>query len=475
MELRDRVRRTIARHRLADPASRVVAAVSGGSDSVALLHLLRELHAAGDLALAGVAHFNHKLRADADGDQQFCEELARTFGVPFLTASEDVAERARRDRCSIERAARAARLEFLERVRAELGGDLIATGHTRDDQAETFLLRLVRGAGARGLAAMHPRNGRIIRPLLDCGREELREHLRGLGATYRNDETNEDESIPRNRVRKTLLPLLADRFNPAIVEALADAAAIARDEHQYLETLAVRWEGTHVKHEGSVVRIDRAALNAAPIAVARIVAWRALGEAAGATVRFADVDRLLGLARGEERDFDGSRQRVERIGDRVVLTKREAGARGRPPAPSRLNFSGYALSIPGEAHVAESGWTVSAEVMEGGSTAVARLARSPEVNWAAVRFDKTMGGLQVRNRRPGDRFWPFGAPGRRKLQDFFTDRKVPRDERDAVPIVVDEAGRIVWVAGYAIDESFRVTDPAQAVIILRLKAGGGLV
>src|SRR5207245_5474538 len=177
MALIDQFRRTIRDHDLMRPDTRVVVALSGGADSVALAHLVRELDAAGELRAAGAAHFNHRLRASADRDERFSVGLAESFGWPIVTDREDVAARARRERRSLEDAARTARHEFFERARVRFDADVVALGHTRDDQAETFLLRLVRGAGLRGLAAMHPRNGSIVRPLLACRRRNLRAYL----------------------------------------------------------------------------------------------------------------------------------------------------------------------------------------------------------------------------------------------------------------------------------------------------------
>src|SRR5439155_7788348 len=206
--LLDRMRRTIRRHTLASPGTRVVVALSGGGDSVALAHLLRALDAAGELSVAGAAHFNHQLRDDADRDEGFCRSMSAAFGWPFLSDRGDVRARAAREDRSIEDAARTARHEFLARARTHFSADVVAVGHTRDDQAETFLLRLLRGAGPRGLSAMHPRNGHIIRPLLDCRRAELRAFLGGRGLPFGEDSSNADVTIPRNRVRAELIPLL---------------------------------------------------------------------------------------------------------------------------------------------------------------------------------------------------------------------------------------------------------------------------
>ncbi|HET9834068.1 MAG TPA: tRNA lysidine(34) synthetase TilS, partial [Vicinamibacterales bacterium] len=190
MELPDIVRRTIRRHDLAAPSTRVVIALSGGGDSVALAHVLHDLHRASQLTIAGIAHFNHQLRDDADNDEQFCRAVADALGHPFLSDRENVAARANRERRSIEVAGRNARHEFFARACTHFSADVVALGHTRDDQAETFLLRLMRGAGARGLSGMHPRSGRVIRPLLDCGREELRAFLVERDVTFMDDATN---------------------------------------------------------------------------------------------------------------------------------------------------------------------------------------------------------------------------------------------------------------------------------------------
>src|ERR1700682_11543 len=291
MHVIDVVRRSIRQHALAQPGTRVVVAVSGGSDSVALAHLLREVAAAGELQVAGVAHFNHQLRETADRDERFVREVADALGWPAFVDREDVGARARRERRSIEDAARTSRHEFFERAREHFHADVVALGHTRDDQAETFLLRLLRGAGPRGLASMHPRNGPIIRPLLSCRRDELRADLAEREAPYVEDESNADVSIPRNRIRAELLPFLEERFNPAIVDVLADEADLARETWQWLEIQA---EELFRRARGSAgARLDIATLTAAPLALRRSVIWRAMTVAAtGRPVGFEHVQAV---------------------------------------------------------------------------------------------------------------------------------------------------------------------------------------
>ena len=462
MDLLARVRDTIRRHDLAPRGSRVLVAVSGGSDSVALSHLMMSLDRAGDLHVAGFAHFNHQLRAEADRDEQLCAALAASLGRAFIADRGDVAALARRERRSIEDAARHARYEFLERARIEASAGLIALGHTRDDQAETFLLRLLRGAGSRGLAAMHPRRGAMIRPLIDCRRTELREYLAEHGVAFVHDASNEDVSIPRNRVRAELLPLLIARFNPSIVDVLADEADLAREEWRWMAAVADDAFGQVARVSGDGTTLDTGQLAALPIALARLVARRALLERANArSISFAHVEQVLGLAREDGPPFDLPGQRVQRIASAIVLTSKPEG--------HRANLFRYSLSIPGEVLIPETGALVSAERAESAGKARADAGMSAAGATAIVQFAKSDGPLTVRNRRPGDRFRPLGLGGGKKLQDFFVDRKVARQTRDSVPLVVDESDRIIWVAGHTIDERFRVTDPAQGVVVLRLK------
>jgi len=478
MDVLAHVRRTIRRHQLAGPDTRVVLALSGGSDSVALVHLLMELHRKGELQVAAIAHFNHQLRPEAEADERFSAEVAASFGYALLAGRGDVKALANRDRLSLEHAARRARHGFLEETRLAVGAGVVATGHTRDDQAETFLLRLVRGAGSKGLGSMYPRSGAIVRPLIECRRAELRDYLTARQQSWMNDASNDDVSIPRNRVRAELLPLLEQRFNPAIVDVLAAEAAIARDDHDYLERAGdLLWREAAVVDataRAQRIVIDAGALEGVPLAVARVVLRRAMLQTAnGREVTVADVERALDLVHGDGAGFDGPGQRLERIGVQVVLTGRPAGTHGRvSPAVPVASFR-YQLSVPGAVEVNEAGQRMTAEIAPSWNDTLAHTERGA---MAVVQLVGVTPPLAVRNRRPGDRFAPLGLGGqKKKLQDFFVDRKVARAERDLVPLVVDAADRIVWVGGHTIDEAFRVTNPAQAVIILRLKGLGGSV
>ena len=444
--------------------ARVLVALSGGPDSVALLHILRTLEQRRHLSVAGVAHFNHQLRgAESDGDEAFCRALAGTLGLPFLTAAADVRSLARETGRSLEDAARTARYAFLTAAAAEAGADAVAVGHSLDDQAETFLLRLLRGAGPAGFAGIRPRAGLVIRPLLDISRAELRAYAAEQRLEFRDDSSNADIAIPRNRIRHELLPVLR-QYSPAIAGILAREAAIARADDEFLQAAAIESARSIVLQEDTGVTIDAAALAALHPALGSRVARKALQAAApGRFIGFQHIDDLLDLAaRG-----DGTSAPMPGVS--AVRRRGRIGFEGERPAPFANSFR-FPLSIPGE--VVLAGWTVSADRMDPDAPMPALQARS---DTAVLASAPLRGPLAVRSRRTGDTFRPLGMGGRgRKLQDYLVDRKIAQAERDSLPLVVDSDDRIVWVVGQSVAEDFRVTAPGRGVILLKARRLGGV-
>lgn len=457
MTLVDRVQAFAARQQLWTPTTRVIAAVSGGADSVALACLLHNLASRGYLRLAGLAHLHHGIRGRAaDEDAAFVEALAARLGVPCCRADADVPAAACLHRQSLELAGRHARLAFYREAKTRLGADAVALAHTRSDQAETVLLRLTRGAGTRGLTAMAPRAGHRVRPLLEIGRDELRRWLMAHQMAWREDATNADRRIPRNRVRHEVLPQLA-AVNPRVEEALARAARIAAADGALLDELAAAEFARHVEVEDRHARIDHDRLAALPEALARRVVRAALAA--------VDPHRAHGW---EETDAvlsgtDGVREvgavRMERFGGRVVLMHRGVGP--RPAAGPEVLL---ALDVPGTVTHPEGWWTVAAE----GPLPPAQ-APPPSPDRAVLDAAALGRHLTVRSWRAGDRVQPLGLGGRKKLQDLFVDRKVPRDERGLVPLVLDARARVAWVAGLVVAEPFRVTPATSGVVVLTLR------
>jgi tRNA(Ile)-lysidine synthase len=413
-----------------------------------------------------VVHVNHGLRgADADSDEAFCTALADRLELPIVVERADVRARAAQERTSIESAGRLVRHDVFDRAARRLDAAAVAVGHTQQDQAETVLLHLLRGAGGRGLGAFAPRRGLVVRPLLDAGREELRDWLRHRGIAFVDDETNADLGNPRNRLRHAIIPGLVTHFGPHVRESLARAADTLRDEDRFLESLTDREAANVIDRPAGAVEIALADLAPLDRALQRRVLLRALRLAGVRDAGTAEVERVGELVAGgcPSTDLPGG-VAANRIGDRVVLSKRAPDPDAARPGDCRT------LPIPGEIAIDEA-FLLRAEYPVRLSPGAA--LSSPDRLAVAVSPAVCAGGLFVRGWRPGDALRPLGLGGRKKVQDVFVDRKVPRRERARVPLVVDRNDRIVWVAGHALEEAFKVTAPADAVVVLTITPFGG--
>ena len=465
--LEEGVLRMLEREALIPPRGRVVVALSGGPDSVALTRLMRDLAPVAGFVLVATVHLNHHLRDAATLDEQFCRDLAERLSLPIEVDHADVRCRSRRDGISIEEAGHRERYEFFARALGRLRADRVATAHTRHDQAETFLMRLLRGAGPAGLSGIHPRSGAVIRPLLEVSREELRAYLAERGQTFRNDESNDDVGVTRNRIRHELIPFLERRFAPSVVEVLARDAKIARHDAEWLETQLSRVVSRIAKKtDDGTVSFRRRDLADQPAAMAGRLAKHALEQVAGTTAGFHQVERFLQLVVDERReavvDFPGCRVSLE--GDRVVV----GPPRARKASPP-VRFE-YRLRIPGEVEVPEAGMAVSAARLAAGTPVEGLTAAGPCVY---VKAEDVTSPLIVRSWQNGDRLKPLGLGGRKKVQDVFVDRKVNRRARQTVPIVADESRGIIWVVGHTMAEDFRVTSDAEGMLILKVRKLGG--
>ena len=475
--LHRRVLRAIERDRLIPSGGRIWVALSGGGDSVALAVILSDLAADADWSVAGLFHLNHRLRGvEADGDERFCKTLAIDLELPLQVQRVDVAARARADRTSTETAGHRVRYERFDQLTAGGTADRVATAHTMDDLAETVLLRIARGAGPTGLAGIRPRAGSVIRPVLDIRRDELRAFLRARGVPHREDATNHDLAVLRNRIRHRVLPVLEAECSPAVVAALARAAAIARADADWIDASVAAAAPDITQEGGGAVEIDAVGLAAEPLALARRLARLALERAGSRRIGFDQIERLLQMADGGGpacADLPGVR--VERSGGRLHLAPSAGRRRGdrrdrrHGGAANRADRFEYPLTVPGEAEIPEVGVRVSAAP---GLAPAVLDARSDTV---AVRAGSINPPLTVRNWRPGDLFRPLGLGGRtKKLHDFFVDRKIARADRGGIPLVVDPCLGVVWVAGHALAEDVRLTAPGEGVLVLKVSNLGGM-
>lgn len=443
------------------PGERVLVGVSGGADSVALAQVMAELG-----YRLTVAHLNHGLRDDADEDEVFVSALADRLGVSFVSDRLDLVLEARRHRRSIEDAGRKARYRFFKRTADRLGCSRIAVGHTMDDQAETFLLRLLRGSGTRGLAAAYPQvDGLIIRPLLEARRSDVEGFLRDRGLTYRQDSSNRDLRFARNRVRHRLLPELRRHFNPRVVEALAGAAALLQEDERWMERMtadALRELTREINDRG--VALDVISLARHSDAMKRRLVRGALSQVRGhlRNMGRAHVDQVLSLLAdgksGRELHLPGVL--VRRSFDRLIMT-REWGRIERHRSKDGYNGFEYRLPIPARLLIRERGGTLTVAWRGSGAT---EEITEPKASGDSVvlAFEEELPELMVRSARRGDRFRPLGASGSKSLARYLMERKVPSEKRWAVPLVARaQGGEILWVVGHGVSESSRLRAGAK--------------
>ena len=558
-ELAERVLGHIRREELLRAGDRVGVAVSGGIDSVALLRLLIELRY--DLGIVlSIVHFNHRLRgAESDADQEFVAKLAREHGLEFHCGSGDVAQQAAAEHSGVEAAARQLRYRFFrsrlgsgEGSEEELGPhapqglkpsssmglngtaeavplpkpmvppasratplNKIATGHTLDDQAETVLMRLIRGTGLRGLGGIYPRilveqedgegHGEIVRPLLGIRRAELKQYLADLKQPWREDSTNDDSSFTRNRVRSLVLPLLEREFNPAVVDSFAELAEIARDEKDYWDNEISGWLGTVVQwsqpewtrgfpgfdDSQSLVQIQPthpkladpelwarlkesgpAVMNASlsrpwlltePRAVQRTV-LKAIGEQAGIPLEFKHIEEILRFA---AEDGPSGKElalplgwRIRREPEALVLITPDLRRQERIPDYE------YSLAVPGRALVPEVGVVIEALLV---TRAIAQESQVAEYNpQQLLRRELLPERMIVRNWRPGDRFWPAHTKSPKKIKELLQEqhvaRQVGQQGRRLWPVAVS-GDEIVWMRGFPVPARFRAKAGQEAVLI----------
>ena len=466
-----RVLATIRANALIREGDRVAVALSGGSDSVALTFVLRDLveHPAMNFSIAGLVHLNHGLRGDeAKRDEQFCLALAGRLNLTIDVREVDVAAAARVSARSIETTARDLRDAFFTDAAERLGATVVATGHTMDDQAETVLLRLLRGASNRGLSGIRPKRGVVIRPLLDCRRTELRDYLASRGETFCEDSSNRDESIARNRVRHQLMPAI-ETIAPGGVRALARAAALAASDEAFLSAAAGREAADVIRNEPTCVSLDRARLSSLPLALARRVLRQALESIAPRapfTARHLDMALDIAKTRNPRGAVDLPAVTIRRASDRLLLEPAPPERRDEARTAVQRHENRRILTVPGTIALDDLGRIITSAAAD---TLDGRKPSSGRGDEATVQAAAIQLPLTVRRWEPGDRLRPLGAPGRRKVQDLFVDRKVPRALRERTPIVVDAAGRIVWVVGLAIAHECRVTSPEDGMVILNVK------
>lgn len=452
----------------------MLAACSGGPDSMALVAILRELGESMGFRL-GVAHFDHRLRPGAAEDEALVREMSRRWGLSYTAGAKDVRAYAARKKLNLEEAARTLRYEFLRDAARKSGAGSIATGHTMNDQAETVLMRLMRGTGLAGLGGIAPVSGDappiVVRPLIQVRRSEVEDYLAERCIRFRTDETNLDRRYLRNRIRLDLLPALEKDYEPRVIEHLAGLAGLAGEDEALLGGFIAEFADEFILRTGARVSLDAGRLTLLPPALARRVARAFIETVKGdlRAVTFDDVEALLGLGDGKETTVkkgltftrEGGlvfRKPPQRRAATVHVSWDGEGVlefgtgKGRRLYRGRVIESGFGRLRPGTDLEAGTVPDWLEELLEVGD----------DRTRAFFDHDKLRFPLVVRTRRPGDAYRPLGAPGRKKLKEVLRAKGVPASDRDALPVFVSGED-VIWVPGLPVAEKFKIDLKTKSV------------
>lgn len=462
-----KVRKTIAHHAMLERGERLIAAVSGGPDSVALLKVLTLIAAEYNLSLV-VAHLNHGLRgAEADGEEDFVRSLSHSMDVECVSGKIDIAALKEPGK-SLEELCREQRYAFLKKVAVDYQATKIALGHHLQDQAETVLMNLLRGSGAEGLRGMMPvREGLIIRPLLQVTRKEILAFLEEMGLSFTSDSSNAHDCYLRNRIRHHLLPLLKEGFNHRVEENLSRTAEIMRLDDDYLATEVegwlCRWGISRQDGEKRLPLTEFLKLHAA-LQQRVIKNLLARTSRSGQGIDYKHVQAALTLARGSHGsaslDLPGGvllrREYYTIIFSRLV--DRRAFPAGRRMS-GNLDFC-YPVNIPGRVEVKEAGLSITFQFADRPDQTLLSVpgGRTVYLDYGAMRPP-----LVIRNVIPGDRMQPLGMAGKKKLKALFIDEKVPRASRHLLPLLADQQS-VIWAAGLRISSRVSVTEKTRQVL-----------
>ena len=440
------------KYKMFKAGDRVVAAVSGGPDSAAMLHALHTRSEELGITLH-VAHLNHGIRGEESNlDEAYVRNLAQAYGLQCIVGRADVPAEKKALREGEEEAARTVRYKFLADTAANIDASKIAVGHNKDDRAESVLMNIFRGSGIDGLGSIRPVRGMIVRPLIDTNRADIESYIKEHGLGYRTDTTNQDTTYTRNRVRHELLPLLERDYNPQVKNALVRLAEMACDYSDFVRQAGV----SALRHSAQSNGVDAELMTDMPPAlrdqILRAEILRHNGDLKDVT--FEQVQRVVeALKTGEDFSISLPSGRIWATTEGNLL---RIGPRPRRPDTGRFEA---AVRVPGTTTISQIKLRVQASIVEDPT------ARKTSKNELLVDAAAIKGELRVRSIEPGDRIAPFGMNGTKKLQDVLVDGKIPQEERGAVALVVDDE-KVLWVIGVLSSESIRVTDKTRRAVYL---------
>lgn len=458
--MKEQVLKIVEEHGLIQQGDNIVLGLSGGPDSMALLYVLLDIKEVIDFNIY-IAHVNHGVRGKAAlKDQIFVEQLANKLELPCYSKTVNMDEYAKRTGLSSEEAGRELRYGFFREILDKIGGGKIAVAHNKNDQAETLLMRFFRGTGIDGLRGMDYKNGDIIRPILGVERKDIEKYLQERNIETRLDKTNLEPIYNRNKIRLELIPYIEENFNPNIIETLWRTSRVSSIDSDFLEEYAQKSYNRMVKKKlkDSIILDGEKFIKEHQSIQSRIIRICILninGNLQGVTEKHISDTLKLFLERGTGKSIDLINDIVAKTSyDEFIIEKRHK---------IRTKDFLYRLGFEGTTYVKDVDLSFNVKVLPAVDIEMDKNERFIKY----FDYDKIKGDLYIRNRRVGDRFVPFGMKGSKKVKDYFIDEKIPKDERDRIPILTDDEN-ILWIVGYRSSELYKITPNTQRVLVVSL-------
>ena len=459
----EQVKNNILQHNLLDTGNKIIVGVSGGADSVCLLKVLIELKNEFDLTIY-VIHVNHGLRGhEADCDQSYVTELCKKWDIPIKVCFVDIKALSKKLGISEEEAGREARYKFFAKALKDTCSDYIAVAHNRDDQAETVMLNILRGAGMDGLCGMSMKQGKIIRPLLNISRSKILKYLEDNKIDYRTDSSNMSSEYTRNRLRNELFPEIKKLFEVNPVNQFYRLSTLIREDNNFINQESKRAYDAVILSESVDLELSAVGLRSLPNAIAKRIirlAWERINNSRK-NLEAVHVDQIITLC---QNNHTGKKVKLKNeievilSYDRLIFKK--AGKKYDKPYSYFINMEGFTK-------VNELNDILEAKVLKG--NVLSQIGDFEQTNERSLvqffNLDKLSEETVVRSRLEGDRIRPYRSKGEKKLKDFFIDRKIPRDKRDITPLVA-QGNKIIWVVGMRTSEDYRARKNTNNVLML---------
>ena len=454
---------------------RILIGLSGGPDSVTLLNILLSFKKRYNLSFF-IAHFDHMLRGkESDEDVNFVKNLAQELGLPCEVKSCNLTKIARKEHLTLEDAARKYRYKFFLETARKFNTNKIALGHNADDQVETVLMRFLRGSGLEGLMGIPPVRGKIIRPLIECSREEIEEYCKENKIGYRVDSSNKEVVYFRNKIRLELLPLLSKGYNKNIKDTMLRLRSIISEVSAYLnQETELLFKEVARRESPETVIIDLEKFTSLPLALKRRIIRKSIEVVKGNlySVSFRHNNEILKLTEyqlGEKEIYLPDNLRAKKIYNKIMIYKKRISKDQTEEIPTPWE---YDILIPGETEIKSLGIKVEIIILDSADIKSSLYFTRKESKGKFLEFidyNKVKPPLKLRNRRRGDKFYPLKMKGLKKIKDFFIDNKIPKGCRDSIPILVDSEDKIIWIMGMRLDDRVKINSDTKKVLRVKTK------